>query len=250
MSKLSRGRRNRGVHQRLRSARVHTNTSFRPPVSIPSTRVRDRDQSVAERPLRNRGHRCGSSVRSHRTPRDREGVRSVTFTCQAILDPVPLRAQMACIPLRSVAGRRIYKDGGEALSSWADANPQARRLNHWIFARAGNASEVWVLFVVPAETLAPTQLKDGPSASAAHEPRRYRNVKWLVALLTLVDMFLLWGLFIALTARTARISALAVGAAVVLVSGLIFLLRWLPRAAPRRVESTNNQSPSSTARKQ
>jgi hypothetical protein len=130
--------------------------------------------------------------------RDREGVRSITFTCQAVLDPVPLRAQFDCIPLRSQLGKRLYPDPGQALSAWSDTNPQARRLNHWIFAAAGNASEVWVLYVVPAETVATT-----PEAGLAvtERPRHHwlsTSLRMIIVMLTLITVFLGLGFIVIL----------------------------------------------------
>jgi len=130
--------------------------------------------------------------------RDREGVRSVTFTCQAVLDPIPLRAQVACIPLRTQFGRRLYPDPGQALSAWSDANPQARRLNHWIFAAAGNASEVWVLYVVPAETV---QAAGEVGMPVLGRPRRQVvsvGMRLIVCMLTLLAIFLALGFVVIL----------------------------------------------------
>lgn len=124
--------------------------------------------------------------------RDREGVRSITFTCQAVLDPVPLRGQVACIPLRSPVGRRLYRDPGEAISAWLDANPTARRLNHWIFANSGNASEVWLLFAVPASELA------GSAQEATVEVGRPRRRVLAVALKVTIRLAVILAAFFTL----------------------------------------------------
>ncbi len=48
--------------------------------------------------------------------RGEEGVRGVTFTCHAVLDPVPFRIQVARLPLRTKLGGRLYRDPGDALT--------------------------------------------------------------------------------------------------------------------------------------
>jgi hypothetical protein len=128
--------------------------------------------------------------------RDREGVRRITFTCRATLDPIPLRAQIACLSLRTQLGKRIYDDPGQALSTWADANPRARRLNHWIFAASGNASEVWVLYVVPASAV--EDPGEGVAPIAGRPRRQYlaTGLRTVIALLVLLTAFLALGFIV------------------------------------------------------
>lgn len=169
--------------------------------------------------------------------RDREGVRSITFTCRAVLDPQPLRVQMECIPLRSSVGRRLHQDPGAALSAWSDANPQARRLNHWIYAASGNASEVWVMYVAPADTLS---LHEGLSFASIEKPSRLNLAggRHSVALLLMaVDLLLAIGFISTLsgseTGATLRNDLLVTGAAIVVATSLVFVLLRRPRVAPR-----------------
>ena len=170
--------------------------------------------------------------------RDREGVRSITLTCHAVLDPVPLRAQVACIPLRTQLGKRLYQDPGQALTAWSDAHPQARRLNHWIFAAAGNASEVWVLYVVPADTL-PALGEDG-TPDIGHPRRRIGRtaLEVIIAMLILISVFLALGFVVILldpnggTARGGDL--LGVGSAAVVVVLSVWGLGRFRRAPLRR----------------
>ncbi len=154
--------------------------------------------------------------------RDREGVRSITFTCLATLEPSPMRVQVACLPLRTAWGSRLYADPGQALSAWADHNHRARRLNHWIFDASGNASEVWVLFVVPQEDVVSADLIDSPSPGRPR--RRYLSTSIAVvnALLLLFIPFLILGFLITLLAP-ADSSSRAVNLVVVAVATTVLI---------------------------
>jgi len=170
--------------------------------------------------------------------RDREGVRSITFTCLAVLDPIPLRVQVACLALRTQLGKRLYQDPGQALSAWSDANPQARRLNHWIFGASGNASEVWVLYIVPADAV--EVISDNGMPTAGRPRRAYisTTLRVVVAMLTLVTVFLALGFIVILLDPNGGVSRgndlLGVAGAGVALVGLTWGLHRFRRSPLRR----------------
>ena len=174
--------------------------------------------------------------------RDREGVRSITFTCLATLEPSPMRVQVACLPLRTSWGSRLYADPGRALSVWADRNHRARRLNHWIYDASGNASEVWVLFVVPEEDVELPNLMDTPSPGRPR--RRYLSTSIAVvnALLFLFIPFLILGFVITLLAPTdsssRAVNVTVVAAVTAVLIGLAACLRRFHRSPFRQEPSS------------
>jgi hypothetical protein len=176
--------------------------------------------------------------------RGEEGVRGITFTSQAVLDPLPFRIQVACLPLRSKLGRRHYRDPGEALTTWSDANPDAHRLNHWVFAAPAYASEVWILFVVPATTA--TTLGESPIPNTAAPRRLYTSTALAVVTRLMLSMAFLLGLLTVLLLAlipvdpqpsSVGMGALTTGSMVVALLGLRFLLMRLPRSALRHGSS-------------
>jgi hypothetical protein len=86
-----------------------------------------------------------------------------TATCQASMRLTGARFQVAYVAL---AGR-IFGQGrvspGDALNGWADHNPSAWRLNHWIFTRGGVPAELWVLYAdgaLPSSSVSAQELGD------------------------------------------------------------------------------------------
>ena len=69
-----------------------------------------------------------------------------TATCQASLRLTGARFQVAHVALAAgfLGQRRVAP--GDALNRWADSNPSAWRLNHWIFSRGGVPTELWILY--------------------------------------------------------------------------------------------------------
>jgi len=79
--------------------------------------------------------------------RDVQGLTcGATATCQASLHLTGAKFQVVHVPLAAgLLGKRRISPG-DALNAWADGLPSAWRLNHWVFARAGVPTELWILY--------------------------------------------------------------------------------------------------------